>query len=364
MRYENPFSVPVLSGLFETLLPDFVLGFAFFTALAYGVLSRRFDHQRAAAAMSAALGAALAVGLVWWEYDHGWSIRNLGPAALVLAVLILAGTIYHAVRHIGGCWAGIGITLGLSLLVGGIVGADATEIAGALETVAIVALIVGLLLFLMHNHVARVDPRPPSIWQCRQQSDESRQEIARLHRDRWFSGQLTRGLRRLRNETKLLTQQPQELPDVADQIKRLLPAEGWLTQRMARLRAKAHHVRKGHLARLEETRDICRTLEPSAKRRTAANLVRQYHQLAGMDKRLERLDRAVATNERRIRHLTLEAERATTRHDFQELVELLTQAERLQGHNEKIFKAIERTERKLADVAQAAAREAREVSRP
>ena len=30
---------------FETLLPDFVLAFAFFSALAYAVLGRRFDRQ-------------------------------------------------------------------------------------------------------------------------------------------------------------------------------------------------------------------------------------------------------------------------------------------------------------------------------
>ena len=44
--------------LFQTLLPDFVLAFALFTALSYAVLGKRFDHQRPAVVMSAAVGLA------------------------------------------------------------------------------------------------------------------------------------------------------------------------------------------------------------------------------------------------------------------------------------------------------------------
>ncbi len=51
-------------GLWQTLLPDFVLAFTFFTAIIYAVLSRRFGEQRPAVAMSAALGMALSAGLV------------------------------------------------------------------------------------------------------------------------------------------------------------------------------------------------------------------------------------------------------------------------------------------------------------
>ena len=45
MRLANPFSGLALRELLGTLLPDFVLAFAFFTALAYAVLGKRFDHQ-------------------------------------------------------------------------------------------------------------------------------------------------------------------------------------------------------------------------------------------------------------------------------------------------------------------------------
>ena len=53
-----------LGDLFDTVLPDFVLSFAFFTSVIYAVLGRRFGQQRPAVAMSAALGMALSIGLV------------------------------------------------------------------------------------------------------------------------------------------------------------------------------------------------------------------------------------------------------------------------------------------------------------
>ena len=52
-----PFAFPL--DIFNTVLPDFILAFTFFTAVIYAVLSRRFGQQRPAVAMSAALGMAL-----------------------------------------------------------------------------------------------------------------------------------------------------------------------------------------------------------------------------------------------------------------------------------------------------------------
>ena len=358
------FPVPALSRLFDSLLPDFVLSFAFFTAVSYGVLSKRFGHQRTAATMSAAIGAALATGLLWWEHDHGWSIRDLGPIAILVAILVLSATIYDAIRQVGGSWAGVGITLGLSILVAWVLGVEWPVAADIIQTVATVALLFGLFSFLVHHHTGSVAAIHPYPLQPLTEGNDARQEIARLHRDRCLGNRLSRSFRRLRNDADRLKRRPQEASHVAAQIRRLLPAEGWLTQRMAQLRAKAHRVRNGQIARLEETKHICRSLEPSAKRRIAADLVRRYEGLAGMEKRLERLDKAAAENERRVRDLTAQAELATASYDFKGLTTLLEQAQKLQRHNEKLFKSIERTERKLAEAAQATARQAREVSRP
>jgi hypothetical protein len=70
MEPKIPFNNMGIGGLFETLLPDLLLAFTFFTALAYAVLGRRFGQQRPAIAMSAAVGLALASGLVWWEHQQ------------------------------------------------------------------------------------------------------------------------------------------------------------------------------------------------------------------------------------------------------------------------------------------------------
>ena len=78
-----------IRALLETLLPDFILAFTFFAALVYAVLGRRFGRHKPAVAMSGSIGLALAVGLVWWERDHGWSIRSLGPLAIAFALIIL-----------------------------------------------------------------------------------------------------------------------------------------------------------------------------------------------------------------------------------------------------------------------------------
>lgn len=97
------------------------------------------------------------------------------------------------------------------------------------------------------------------------------------------------------------------------QLKRMLPVEGWLTERMARLREKAHLVRKGHIARIEDIQGHISSLPPIAKRNAARELAARYKELK-LDQRLERLDKAVAENERRIRELARQAQAYVIRH--------------------------------------------------
>ena len=111
------------------------------------------------------------------------------------------------------------------------------------------------------------------------------------------------------------------------QIKRMLPAQGYLTQRMAQLRSKAHQIRNGHIARLEETRHAFVKLQASAKKKAAAELAARYNQMVGIDARLERLDKAVAENEKRIRELTSQAQEYTVRNDYPRLLDTLKAAE-------------------------------------
>lgn len=117
MRLGNPFQDLVIGELFETALPDFVLAFAFFTSICFAVLGKRFGHQRPAIAMSATIGFALSVGLVWWEQANDFSIRDLGPIAIGFAVIVIAFVIYNSIRQVGGSWAGAGIAVGATILV-------------------------------------------------------------------------------------------------------------------------------------------------------------------------------------------------------------------------------------------------------
>ncbi len=363
MRPANPFSELAIGELFETLLPDFVLAFAFFTALAYAVLGRRFDRQRPAIVMSAVIGLSLSVGLVWWEQQNGLSMRNLGPLAVGFAIIILAGVMYQAIRLTGGSWAGVGIALGASLLVSKLLGIGWFLDPEIIHTAITVALVVGILAFLIHTkgHMpARLTGKPVTLPTVKH---DMRDMQKAQRQGRVLSDLLGRRLHGIRQESNLLYQHPELAGGIMHQIKRTLPAEGWLTERMAALRKKAHQIRNGHVARLDETRKVFAKLPVSAKKTASADLAARYNQLIGIDRRLERLDRAVSANEKRIRELTQQAEKCAQKNDYRKLGDLLKAAEKLQGHNSKLFTIIDRTEAKLTAIAERVAKETQEVNR-
>jgi hypothetical protein len=361
MRPENPFPELALGELFDTLLPDFVLAFTFFTALTYAVLGKRFDHQRSAAAMAAAMGLALATGLVWWEKGQDWSIRDLGPLAVAFALVVLGITLYHAIRQTGGALAGTTIALGICVLMTLILGMDVPVRGETIEAVVIVALVVGAIAFLVH-HLAKGRPMMLPVAPTRTEIVQIRQDLSDVRRDRQVNADINQAMRRTRQEAEVAAIRPEYAQDVLAQLRRMLPAEGWLTERLARLRAKAHHVRKGHLARLDETKALVAKLPDSAKKQAATALAEKYRDLLDVDARLERLDKAVAENERRIRQITQEAEKAAEKYDFRKLVNLIESADKLQGHNEELFKLIDRTEQRLSEAAEAVAQQYREVT--
>ena len=356
MPLSNPFHHFALGDLFDTVLPDFVLAFAFFTSLIYAVLGRRLGQQRPAVAMSAALGGALSIGLVWWEYQNGLSIRNLGPIAVGFAILILGGVMYQSIKGIGGSWAGAGIALGASLLVGWTLGLDWPVDREVVQTVIVATLTVGILAFLLHrrghfHHAPRT----------RSDVGEIRHDMSDLYKDRRVSRRLGKNLRHLKRDANRLYEHPEDAPNIMLQLKRMLPAEGWLTERMARLREKAHFVSKGHVARIEEVQEHIAQLPPAARKKAARELGARYKEL-GLDQRLERLDRAVAENERRIREITGQAEAYLARDDHRGLQDVLEKASKLQRHNEKLFKLIDRTESRLMAAAKQAAKQSGGVS--
>jgi len=132
---------------------------------------------------------------------------------------------------------------------------------------------------------------------------------------------------------------------------------------MAQLRAKAHQIRNGHIARLGETRNVFANLPVSSKKKAAADMAASYNQLIGIDTRLERLDRSVAENEKRIKDLTGQAQGYTAGHEHQKLADCLKAAEKLQKHNSHLFKIIEHTENKVTQIAKKIAADAKQVDK-
>ena len=353
----NALELPA-AGWFETLLPDFALAVSFFTALAYAVLGRRLGHQRPAAVVAVAIGLALSVGLVSWEYAHRWSVRDLGPVAVGFALIILAGVIYQAIRGVGGGWAGAGIAFGASLLAGWTLGVDWPVNTGVVQTLIIAALLVGVLSFLIHRHGHQWLPQHPSAERARVAHD-----MRDLYQDRRLGDWLRGGLSRLREESRWLGRRPDLAGDVMRQLRRLLPAEGHLTERLSQLRERAYVLRAGHVARIREIeRDVAK-MSPQEQRRISRGLRLRYKELR-LDARLERLDQSVAETERRIRDLTRAAERCLAAHEYRQVPGLLDEAVKLQDHNARLFNVIERTEARLRAAAKRVAKETPTVEGP
>jgi len=365
MRLEYWWTDWHLEELLESYLPDFILAFAFFTSAVYSALGKRFEQQRPAIAMSTAVGLALSLGLVWWEQANDFSIKDLGPIAVGFAILLLAFVMYQCIRHVGGSWAGAGITIGASIIIAGLLGFKVPIDTEIIQTVTVVALIIGLMALFSHQRPLYPHHHPlyPHYRPSEPVLPDIKRTMADLYRERHLSKRLDRGLRTLRKEAKTLHEHPEEATDMVLQVKRMLPAQGYLTERMAQLRAKAHQIRNGHIARLEETREAFAEMPTSAKKRASEQLAAAYNQMVGIDTRLERLDRAVAENERRIRQLTAKAQDYTAQYDYRGLVEALKDAEKLQHHNSVLIRIIERTESKLSAIAKRIASEVKQIEK-
>lgn len=354
MRPERLIRELNLYELLESLIPDFVLAFSFFTSVCYAVLAKRFERQRPAIAMSAAIGFALAIGLVWWERANDLSIKDLGPIAVGFAILLLSFVMYNSIKQIGGSWSGAAITLGVSIMIAQILGMNIPIDTEVVQTITVVVIIIGVMAFLSHTQpknrlaLSRYEDNVP----------KRRKTMADLFRDRHLSDNLTKSTRKLRKQSVSLNEHPQDAGNVMVQLKRMLPAQGYLTERMAQLRAKSHQVRNGHIARLEETKDIFKNLPTGQKKKASEKMAAMYNQMIGVDTRLERLDNSVAETEKRIKELNLQAQQYTQNNDFRRLTECLKQAEKLQKHNSHLFKIIERTDKKLIDIAKTIAKEA------
>lgn len=341
-----------LVNLFESLFADFVLALTFFTALAYAVLNRRFEHQRSAVAISTALGLALAVGLVWWEQDHGWSIRDLGPVAVGFGLLVLAVVMYQALSRAGGKLVGAAFTFGASLLI-----ASLLELPVPLRGVLIQLVALGLIGAGIAALVVRRRRDPPANVSS-PETESIHHDLSDLFVDRQMADRITERLKGLRDVSGHISERPGLADQVRDQLRHLLPAEGQLTEHLARFREKMALAQQGQMARINELQSELRHLPPEMRESAGEELAARIRQLR-LDRRLDRLDRSVAEAERRLRDLTVQAERALENRRYDVVPDLLDTAARIQQHAKKLLEAIDRTERKLLRAAEEAARAAR-----
>jgi len=178
-----------------------------------------------------------------------------------------------------------------------------------------------------------------------------------LRRGRKVSRQLDRRFEDLVKRSQDAFTEPADAQDIVQTLHRMLPAQGWLTERLAQLREKAYRLREGHVARIEVVRELASKMPAEGKRKLSNQLREEYKQL-GLATRLERLDKSVAANEKRIGELTRDAEKAAKRYDFRRLHDAVKEAEKLQKHNSSLIKLIEQTEKKVESIAKKAAREA------
>ena len=297
--------------------------------------------------MSVSLGTALATGLVWWEYNNSLSIRDTGSIGILLLLIVVTVTIYNNIKQSGSKSAALIITIGLILTF------ISLNRQLPVNTVDLYTLIFSMILlgFIVLAVKSILSEPRPGLTYPPHQPELADDTIKQIHRDRGLNFNLDKYLRKLKNEAQLLKRDPAKAPQVYQQISGLLPAEGYLTEKMARLREKAHQIRSGHVARLKETQSLTRLLPPSRLAQVSAKLITSYYAELDFEKRLERLDNAVAVNEKKIVILLKQARICSKEYKFQQIPDLIRHAEKLQQQNEKLFKIIEHTENKLSELA-------------
>jgi len=186
--------------------------------------------------------------------------------------------LYQAIKQVGGTWAGGGIALGASLLIAWILGAQWPVASNIMQALVAVLLIGGIIAFLSHNRglgnrlTLPLDVRPPRsglgkglMRAVESRPAEWRNEIADTRRERHVSRDLSRGFKRAEEKADLLHEHPEDSGDIMLQLRRMLPAEGWLTERLSGLRAKIQRLEQGQFDQVQEIQSELQRLDPKQR---------------------------------------------------------------------------------------------------
>jgi len=357
---------------------DLGIGLVFFTALSFAVLGRRFEHKRSAAAVSAAMGLALSIGLVAWEIRSGYRLADLGTIAAGFGLVMIALVIYHAMRRVGGHWAGALTALGASLLIGQVVGLAGLNhwMNGVLVPLASLGLIAaGVMKLMMHPHAAgptASTPSNPAVWRPspkaarpspaevpEQTADPVREITEQVHAIddvRRLSDRLEDHLAISQRDAQLLTAQPQLAALLRRQLAVMLPESQAVTRRLADLRAKAQMMRLGHLAKIRKLAPQVPRLPPQAAR-AASQQLRETYKEARLETRLDRLDRAAIQAEQRIASIVATVNHMLDAGRYDHAAHELHKAEKLGHQVQRLIKQIESDEKRVLALAVKATRQ-------
>lgn len=360
-----PYSLPG-----DGLVIDFTVALVFFTALSFAVLGRRFGHQRSAAVMSTAMGIALALGLVTWEMRTGLRLSALGPIAAGLGLVMIALVIYHAIRRVGGSWAGGLTALGATLLIGQVLAVPGLSrllngVLGPLIAVGLLAVGASKLMMQIQKKDVSIgsaavsapwrpaiettipDGRPPSGGAPVRDATQQVHAIDDVQR---LNHRLDQHLTLAKQNAELLPAQPQLAALLRRQLAAMLPESQTVTQRLADLRAKTQMLRLGHLAKIRRLAPQIPKLPPAAARVASAQL-REAYKEARLEERIGRLDQAAVHAEQRIAAVVVEVNRMLDAGRYDHAAKTLQDAEKLARQVQRLLKQIENDEKKVLSLA-------------
>ncbi len=353
-------------------LIDFLIALVFFTALAFAVLGRRLGHARAGAAASAALGFALALGLAAWEVNTGWRISDIGPIAAGFGLIVIALVIYHAMKKIGGQWAGVLIALGSASLIGQVL--SLPGLSNLLHGVVLPLVGIGLLaagmMRLSHHHQTpypnvspsnAITPAPiavpaPNDLEEVRDSQEQVHAIDDVHR---LADRIERTLSDTDRYGRALPAHPDLARLIRQQVDAVLPATQQITRQLAELRAHTELVRRGHLAKIRRLAPVVPKLDPTAAR-LASKRLRDLYDEASLGQRLERLDQAAAATEQRITQTITSVRQSLDAARYHEAASALRRAELLGRQAKKLIAQIDKQQKRVLALAIDAAKQSKE----
>lgn len=341
-----------LYAAYSSTLFEFLILFTFFLSLMFSIFQKRFENRRSLAGISISTSLALSIGLLTWLNRQGYSMQNLGLIAIMIIIAFIGTIIYKLIKNSG--HSGIAI-LTIILLVMPVISRSYLQIDYQMIFDLILFGWLIVIIWLLTKNVASYGtvhlPSNPNTGKIDYDTEETDDQIKRLYRYRGLSKKITENLRKLKKPSELLGDKNKQSTDLLIQLHRILPEQGFMTERMAELRKTAYQVRNGHIARMNETKKLCHQIPAWQARKISRLMIEHYRKQTNLEKRLERLESLVTATEKQNRQLIAYAKKCVRTQNYKEFDQVIHKAKKLQSHVTHIINAIIRTEKKLSAIA-------------